>query len=262
MCYGDCAVIHIQILLTMARFGWGKLASGGESRRSSTAWECRTAEGALHVSQVGNSFLGTGAMMSKGRLEAFSDGVLAIIITIMVLEMKTPKGAAPSDLVPLLSTLLTYVLSFIYLGIYWSNHHHMFHLVHRVNGAVLWANLHLLFWLSLIPLVTRWMDDSRFATWPVAAYGFVLLMAAIAWEISRRTLVGLHGPDSEIAQATAHGYKELSSVLLYGLALLVSFVYPPFACAIYALVAAMWIVPDRRVERTLTRRQSPGKEKE
>ncbi len=188
--------------------------------------------------------------MGKSRVEAFSDGVIAIIITIMVLDLKAPQSADPEALRPLLTAFLSYVLSFIYVGIYWNNHHHMFQLVERVNGVVLWANLHLLFWLSLIPFVTRWMDESHFGTWPVAAYGVVLLMCAIAWEIMRRALISLHGLQSTISAATGNNLKELSSLLLYILGIGLSFGSAWMACALYAAVAAIWIVPDRRIEQT------------
>ncbi len=192
--------------------------------------------------------------MSKGRLEAFSDGVIAIIITIMVLEMKPPHTEPTlAALHPLWPILLSYVLSFIYVGLYWNNHHHLFHAVQRVNGATLWANLHLLFWLSLIPFVTGWMGENHFATWPVAIYGMNLLMCASAWEILRRLLLAQHDANSPIVKALGghHRRKELISLLIYVAAITVAFVNSWLACALYALVALIWIVPDRRIERAM-----------
>jgi uncharacterized membrane protein len=190
--------------------------------------------------------------MSKGRLEAFSDGVIAIIITIMVLEMKAPAGSDLGSLRPVLPALFSYVLSFIFVGIYWNNHHHVFQAVRRVSGMTLWANLHLLFWLSLIPFVTRWMGESDLATWPVVAYGVVLLMCAVAWEVERRVLVRLHDPDSALARAVGGNFKEWASVVLYVLALGAAFLNTWVACALYGLVAVIWFVPDRRIEREMT----------
>jgi TMEM175 potassium channel family protein len=189
--------------------------------------------------------------MSKGRLEALSDGVIAIIITIMVLEMRTPQGADLEALRPLLPALLTYVLSFVYLGIYWNNHHHMFHAVQQVSGMALWANLHLLFWLSLVPFVTRWMGDSCFATWPVAAYGVDMLLAAVAWELMRRELLRHHGRDSALARALSSSSKEWISLGLYAAAIGLAFVNTWIACGLYVLVAAIWFIPDRRIERAV-----------
>ena len=162
--------------------------------------------------------------MKTGRLEAFSDGVIAIIITIMVLEMKAPESAQLDALRPVLPAFLSYILSFIYVGIYWNNHHHLFQAAQRVNGRVLWANLHLLFWLSLIPFVTRWMGGSHFATWPVAAYGVVLLMSAFAWDIERRVLVRLHDQDSLLVKVKRRHAREVASLLLYALAIGLAFV--------------------------------------
>ena len=193
--------------------------------------------------------------MGKGRLEAFSDGVIAIIITIMVLEMKVPHGADLAALRPLIPVFLSYVLSFIYLGIYWNNHHHLFQAVRHVNGHVLWANLHLLFWLSLIPFVTGWMGENHVAAVPVALYGTVLLFAAIAYFILSRTLIARHGKDSAIAIALGRDFKGKISVVLYALAILLSFFHSWFACALYVLVAVMWLIPDRRIERTLHQNQ-------
>jgi len=189
--------------------------------------------------------------MGSGRLEAFSDGVLAIIITIMVLELKVPHGAGPSDLRPLIPVFLSYVLSFIYVGIYWSNHHHLLHAVMHVNGRVLWANLHLLFWLSLIPFVTGWMGENHFAAWPVAAYGAVLLLAAIAYYILARALISEHGRDSALAKALGKDFKGKVSVVFYAVAIPLSFMNSWLACALYVLVAVMWLIPDRRIEHTL-----------
>jgi uncharacterized membrane protein len=190
--------------------------------------------------------------MGKGRLEAFSDGVLAIIITIMVLELKVPHGVELPTLAPLIPVLLSYVLSFIYVGIYWSNHHHLLHAVRQVNGRVLWANLHLLFWLSLIPFVTGWMGENHFAAWPVALYGVVLLCAAIAYFVLTRVLIAYHGKDSALAKALGHDFKGKVSVVLYAAAIPLSFVSWWLACGLYVLVAVMWLIPDRRIEQALT----------
>src|SRR5215207_6011904 len=190
--------------------------------------------------------------MGKGRLEAFSDGVLAIIITIMVLELKVPHGADLPALGPLVPVFLSYVLSFIYVGIYWSNHHHLLQAVKHVNGPTLWANLHLLFWLSLIPFVTGWMGENHFAAWPVASYGVVLLFAAIAYFILARALVSAHGRDSALAKALGKDFKGKVSVVFYAVAIPLSFVNSWLACALYVLVAVMWLIPDRRIERELT----------
>ena len=189
--------------------------------------------------------------MGKGRLEAFSDGVFAIIITIMVLEMKAPQGDRLDALLPVLPAFLSYVLSFINVGIYWNNHHHVFQAARRVSGMTLWANLHLLFWLSLIPVVTSWIGRTDFATWPVACYGVVLLMCAIAWELERRALLAIHDPTSALALAMGQPFKEWISALLYVLAIGLAFVHTSAACALYSLVAAIWILPDRRIERAI-----------
>jgi uncharacterized membrane protein len=197
--------------------------------------------------------------VSKGRLEAFSDGVIAIIITIMVLELAAPHAPRLSDLLPLVPKLLCYALSFLFLGIYWSNHHHLLQAVTRVSGGVLWANLHLLFWLSLVPFVTAWMGENQFAPWPVAGYGAVLLLSAIAYYILARSLVSLHGSQSAIAQALGADFKGKISIVIYAAAIALSFVLPAGACALYVLVAVMWLVPDRRIERTLgPRDQEPA----
>jgi uncharacterized membrane protein len=187
--------------------------------------------------------------MSKGRLEAFSDGVIAVIITIMVLEMKVPRGVDAAALAPVLPVFLTYVLSFVFIGIYWNNHHHMFHAVHHVGGAVLWANLHLLFWLSLAPFVTGWMGTNHFAPLPVAAYGTVLLGAACAYYILTRVLLATHGTDSVLAKALGKDFKGKVSVAIYAAAIGLAFVQPLVSCALYVLVAAIWLCPDPRFER-------------
>jgi uncharacterized membrane protein len=189
--------------------------------------------------------------MTKGRLEAFSDGVLAIIITIMVLELKVPHGTEFAALRPLLPIFLSYVLSFVYIGIYWNNHHHLLHATQRINGAIMWANLHLLFWLSLIPFVTGWMGENHFAALPTALYGFVLLMAAIAYFILERALLSVHPADSTLAQALKPDFKDKISPLIYLIAIGLSFVNQWLADALYVLVAIMWVIPDRRIERAL-----------
>jgi uncharacterized membrane protein len=190
--------------------------------------------------------------MHKNRLEAFSDGVLAIIITIMVLEMKVPHGTTVEALIPLVPVFLSYVLSFTYLGIYWNNHHHMLHASRAVTGSVLWANLHLLFWLSLIPFTTGWMGENHFATLPAAAYGFVLLMAAIAYWVLQQRIIAAQGEDSILRKAVRKDWKGKVSPLLYSSAIVLAFVSRWVAVAIYAFVALMWIIPDRRIERVLT----------
>ena len=191
--------------------------------------------------------------MHKGRLEAFSDGVIAVIITIMVLEMKVPHGIEPDALVPILPVFLTYLLSFVFVGIYWSNHHHMLHAVKHVNGAVLWANLHLLFWLSLVPFVTGWMGENHFEKVPVFAYGVVLLGAACSYTILVRALLAVHGPDSPFARALGSDLKGWLSLALYVAAVVLAFAWPLASCAIYVIVAAIWLVPDRRFEKLVAR---------
>ena len=193
--------------------------------------------------------------MSKGRLEAFSDGVIAIIITIMVLEMKAPQGTGLRSLRPLIPVFLSYMLSFVLLGIYWSNHHHLFQAARQVNGRVLWANLHLLFWLSLVPFVTGWMGESHMAAWPVALYGLVQLLAGIAYFILTSTLLSDHAPDSALATAIGRDFKGKASVVIYAVAVLLAFWSPRLACALYVGVAVLWLVPDRRIERALAARQ-------
>ncbi len=189
--------------------------------------------------------------MSKGRLEAFSDGVLAVIITIMVLEMKSPQGTGLAALKPLIPVVLSYVLSFVYLGIYWNNHHHLLHAVQRVNGSTLWANLHLLFWLSLVPFTTGWMGENHLAAWPVAVYGMVLLLAGVAYFILTKTLIALHGKNSTLATSIGSDLKGGISIVIYAVAIPLAFVQPWIACACYVVVAIMWVVPDRRIERAL-----------
>ncbi len=190
--------------------------------------------------------------MSKDRLEAFSDGVIAIIITVMVLELRTPRGADLAALKPLTPVFLSYVLSFINLGIYWNNHHHLLQAVEHVSGGVLWANLHLLFWLSLLPFATAWMGENSFGTWPVALYGADLLLAAVAYFILVRSLLALHGKDSTLARAVGSDFKGKISVALYVLALPLAFLNAWIACGIYVLVAGIWLVPDPRIERRLS----------
>ena len=189
--------------------------------------------------------------MHKNRLEAFSDGVIAIIITIMVLEFRPPHGAALADLRPLLPVFLGYVLSFVFLGIYWNNHHHMFQVVKRIGGAVLWANMHLLFWLSLVPFVTGWMGEHGLRPAPVAAYGAVLLGAAIAYTILVRTLLRHHERDSALARAIGSDTKGYISLACYAAALAVAWWLPWLSCALYVVVALIWLIPDRRMERVL-----------
>ena len=186
-------------------------------------------------------------------MEAFSDGVVAIIITVMVLEMRAPHGTDLASLRPLIPVLLSYVLSFVFLGIYWSNHHHLLQAVSHVNGRVLWANLYLLFWLSLTPFVTNWMGENQFAAWPVALYGTVLLFAAVAYFILVRALLALHGKDSTLATALGRDFKGKVSMVIYLVAIPLAFVKSWLACAFYVLVAIMWLVPDRRIEKTLPR---------
>jgi len=191
--------------------------------------------------------------MGKGRLEAFSDGVLAIIITIMVLEMKVPHGADVEALRPLFPVFLSYVLSFVYIAIYWSNHHHMLHVTKRVTGAILWANLHLLFWLSLFPFVTGWMGENHFAPTPTALYGGVLLMAALAYFLLQHVILAAEGRQSILATAIGRDMKGKMSPVLYALAILSTLIHPWIACGLYAGVALMWLVPDRRIERVVAR---------
>jgi uncharacterized membrane protein len=194
--------------------------------------------------------------VSKGRLEAFSDGVIAIIITIMVLELRAPHGTDLASLRPLIPVFLSYMLSFVFLGIYWNNHHHLFQAVRHVNGRVLWANLHLLFWLSLVPFVTGWMGESHLEAWPVALYGVVMLLAGIAYFILTRALLSNHAADSTLATAIGRDFKGKASLVIYALAILLAFVSPLLACAVYVAVAVLWLIPDRRIEKALAER--PG----
>jgi uncharacterized membrane protein len=189
--------------------------------------------------------------VGKGRLEAFSDGVIAILITIMVLELKVPHGADADSLRPLIPVFLTYVLSFLYLGIYWNNHHHMLHAAERINGKVLWANLHLLFWLSLVPFVTGWMGENHFAPLPTAVYGGVLLLSGVAYTILLTVLVAAQHPGSKLAVAVGGDVKGKRSMALYALAIPLAFVNEWIADGIYVIVALMWLVPDPRIESYL-----------
>ena len=191
--------------------------------------------------------------MTKTRVEAFSDGVIAIIITIMVLELEVPHGTSWDAIRPTVFTLLLYVLSFVYVGIYWSNHHHMFHATRTVSGSVLWANLHLLFWLSLFPFATRWMGE-HFAPLPTAMYGVVLLAAAIAYTILQNRIIAHHGGSSILAVAVGNDRKGKASIALYALAIALAFVHELIANAIYVTVALIWLVPDRRIERVVADR--------
>jgi uncharacterized membrane protein len=189
--------------------------------------------------------------MDKGRLEAFSDGVLAIIITIMVLELRAPEEGNLSALFPLWPKFGSYILSFIIVGIYWNNHHHLWQVVEKVQGSVLWANLHLLFWLSLIPFATNWMGENHFATFPVALYGVILWMAAFAYSLMVRALMSYHGKDSVLRDALGDGRKERVSLLLYTAAIPLAFLRPWISMALYITVAIMWLTPDRRIEDKL-----------
>jgi uncharacterized membrane protein len=194
--------------------------------------------------------------MNKTRLEAFSDGVIAILITIMVLELKVPHGIELATLKPLLPVFLSYVLSFIYLAIYWNNHHHMLHASHKVTGPILWANLHLLFWLSLIPFATGWMGGNHFAKWPTALYGVVLLMAAIAYFILQGRIIASQGKTGLLGRAVGTDWKGKLSLVLYVIAIGVAFTSHWTSKAIYVLVALIWLVPDRRIERALAKTEA------
>ena len=195
--------------------------------------------------------------MNSTRLEAFSDGVIAIIITIMVLELKVPHGAGVESLAPLIPNILSYVLSFIYVGIYWNNHHHMLHTCEQVTGGVLWANLHLLFWLSLFPVTTAWIGDDHLATAPSVLYGLVLLMAATAYWILQQVLIAAQGPDSVLKRAVGADWKGKASPLLYLMGVGAAFRSPGLAQGLYALVALLWLVPDRRIESVLVHKSAP-----
>lgn len=194
--------------------------------------------------------------MSKNRLEAFSDGVLAVIITIMVLEMKSPHGATLADLRPILPIFLSYVLSFVMIAIYWNNHHHLLHATQRINGATLWANLHLLFWLSLVPFTTAWMGDNDFTSWPVALYGLVLFLAGMAYFILVRTLLAVHGPDSTLSASIGSDRKGKISIVIYAPAIPLAFFRPWISALCYIAVAIIWLVPDRRIESRISRENS------
>lgn len=191
--------------------------------------------------------------MTKSRLEAFSDGVLAIIITIMVLEMKVPHGDSIYALKPVLPILLSYILSFINIGIYWNNHHHLFHAVKQINGKVLWANIHLLFWLSLLPFFTGWMGENNFTMWPVALYGINLLLAGVAYYVLSKILIRVHGNNSTLAIALGKDKKGFISILLYGVGVLISLLgFSTIGLIIYAIVAIIWFIPDKRIEKALS----------
>lgn len=187
--------------------------------------------------------------MNTNRLEAFSDGVMAIIITIMVLELEIPEGAALHDLKPLFPVFLTYLFSFVYVGIYWNNHHHLMNITQKVDGRVLWANLHLLFWLSLLPFATGWMGNNHFEATPTAVYGTVLLMNAIAWKILAVKIIKLEGHDSKLFKAYQNDKKLVTSIILYVAGIACTFFYPPAGVALYVLTALLWVIPDRRIER-------------
>jgi uncharacterized membrane protein len=189
--------------------------------------------------------------MHKGRVEAFSDGVIAVIITIMVLELKVPHGSELKDLLPQAPVFAAYVLSFVYIGIYWNNHHHMLQLVHKVDGGVLWSNLFLLFWLSMVPVATAWMGDNLLKPLPTALYGFILLMDGIAYVVLQTNLIRLEGRDSALARAIASGFKEKISPVLYIAGIVAAFFAPLLSLALYVTVACIWFIPDRRVERQL-----------
>ena len=193
--------------------------------------------------------------MSKGRIEAFSDGVIAILITIMVLQLTVPHGTDLTALIPLAPIFLCYLLSFIFLAIYWNNHHHLFQAIRQVNGRVLWTNMHLLFWLSLIPFVTGWMGENRFAAWPVALYGIVLFFAAVAYTLLTRTLISLHGADSVLAAALGGDFKGKISLVIYLVAIPIALASSWIAFGLYVLVALIWLVPDRRIEKNIEKRE-------
>jgi len=198
--------------------------------------------------------------MGKGRLEAFSDGVLAIIITIMVLEMKVPHGDSWASLKPLVPVFISYILSFVYIGIYWNNHHHMLHAAKLVNGRTLWANIHLLFWLSLVPFVTGWMGENNFSTLPVVLYGMVLLMAGVAYYLLAHSLAGLHGKDSTLAEAIGKDWKGILSVIIYAIGIGLSFINSWLGFAIYVVVAMIWFIPDKRIEKRMIADKTHRKE--
>ena len=196
------------------------------------------------------------AVMSKGRLEAFSDGVIAVIITIMVLEMKAPHGEDAAALMPLIPVVMSYVLSYVYVGIYWNNHHHMFHATQHISGAVLWANLHLLFWLSLIPFVTAWMGENHFAPTPTALYGVILLLCAISYMVLQRVIIAAEGHHSVLREALGSDTKGKLSPVIYAIAIPLAYVSQWVAGGLYLLVALVWLIPDRRIERALAGRET------
>lgn len=187
--------------------------------------------------------------MGRNRLEAFSDGVLAIIITIMVLELKVPHGDSLSDLKPLIPVFISYIISFVYIGIYWNNHHHLLHTTQKVTGTVLWANTHLLFWLSLIPFATSWMGENHFTLWPVVLYGVNLFMAAISYYILSLCLIAVHGKNSVLAKAVGADRKGVLSLIMYAIAIALSFISPWIGLSLYAFVAIIWFIPDKRIEK-------------
>jgi uncharacterized membrane protein len=195
--------------------------------------------------------------MDKGRLEAFSDGVIAIIITIMVLEFKIPQGHDLQSLLPLVPVFLNYVLSFVYVGIYWNNHHHTFQATTSVNGAILWANMHLLFWLSLVPFVTNWMGENHFAQWPVMCYGVVLIMNSVAYSIMIQALIRHQGKKSVLAQAVGKDWKGNISTVIYAVAIALTFLNPKISFALYIVVAIIWLIPDKRIESKIVGAEPP-----
>lgn len=197
--------------------------------------------------------------MEKGRLEAFSDGVIAIIITIMVLELKVPHGADIRSLLPLLPVFGSYILSFVYIGIYWNNHHHTMQIAESVNGAILWANMHLLFWLSLIPFVTAWMGENHFAHWPVTCYGIVLIMCSLSYALFLIALIRHHGRDSLLAQAIGKDRKGTISTIIYAVAIIASFFNSEVGFALYIVVACIWFIPDKRIEKKIGIEEPPCK---
>ena len=197
--------------------------------------------------------------MGKGRLEAFSDGVLAIIITIMVLELKIPHGDSLNDLQPLIPIFISYILSFIYIGIYWNNHHHLMQVVHKVSGTVLWSNIHLLFWLSLVPFATAWMGENHFSKWPVILYGFILTMSGVAYYILAHCLTIIHGKDSILVKAIGKDKKGIISIVLYVIGIIAAiFIHPWIGLSFYVMVAIIWFIPDRRIEKKIETDQHPG----
>jgi uncharacterized membrane protein len=227
------------------------------SQRGAARSDLRSLESSSFLRGTLRFFVGDedGSEMKKGRLEAFSDGVLAVIITIMVLELKVPHGADTHALAPLVPVFLTYVLSFVTVAIYWNNHHHLFHAVDHVSGGALWANLHLLFWLSLIPFATGWMNENRFTDLTVAAYGGVLLCSGIAYFILTRALLAVHDKDSLLAKGLGNDFKGKISLLVYMVAIVSAFLNARISLTLYAVVALLWLVPDRRFERLFTDRK-------